>query len=219
MISALVSVVVGFTAALVVSFVFVFYLNKPAQVANIEPISNREIVVGPTPFLEIPNPEIKLADVKGVTISTIFTGYFEPGSKCAKTYNEYFGNEDGVSSPSSPCTIKVTFDRDGHATKTIEVSRYEKKIKGKRAIEKSVWTGEVKSEDFKLLAELIVTNNAFKNWREGTMVNVSNCSISVEHAKETKTIMSNVGNETVVFLLMVEGFKKLDGKVAWKKTE
>ncbi len=89
------------------------------------------------PSEEIPNPEVKASDVKSISINTVYKGFFAPGDKCAKSYNEYFGNDDGIGSSSSPCTIKMTFDRNGPATRSIEISRWDKTAKEKRLVEKS----------------------------------------------------------------------------------
>lgn len=218
MISTLVSAVVGFTAALATCLIVVFFFIKPAQPTQLEP-PEREDVAEEEPFKGAPIPQIKLEDVKSISINTVYTGYFDKGNKCSKTYNEYFGDKDGIGSPSSPCTVKVTFEKDGHAAKFVEISRYDNTIKEKRVIETSVWTARTKPEEFLTLAQTIVTNDAFKSWRIGTTITVSNCSISVYHTQGTKTIMSNVGKDTPVFSPMVEGFKKLDGQLSWKKTE
>lgn len=219
MISTLVSAVVGFAVALATCLIVIFFFFNPARVTQLEAPAEREDIIEEEPFKEVPIPQTKLEDVRSISINTVYTGYFEPGNKCAKTYNEYFGNKDGIGSPSSPCTIKVTFNKDGLASKFIEISRFDNNIKEKRVIESEVWTAQVKPEEFGTLAEQVVTNRVFKDWREGTMITVSNCSISVEYNKGTKTIMSNVGNDTTLFLPMVEGFKRLDAQINWKKTE
>ena len=197
---------------------------------RLQPGPNRRIAAPPsptqapqsTPFRES-NPEIKAADVRSVEINTVYKGYFEPGNKCAKTYNEYFGNEDGIGSSSSPCTIKITADRDGGARRSIEISRWDKAIKGKRVVEKTESTAAITPEQFNSLAQSIVTNEAFIAWREGTMINVSNCSITVTHAGGTKSVTSNVDERTTAYLPMVEGLKSLKSSklencsVAWRK--
>ncbi|HEX3102740.1 MAG TPA: hypothetical protein VHQ01_13140, partial [Pyrinomonadaceae bacterium] len=139
--------------------------------------------------------------------------------KCAKTYNEYFGNEDGIGSSSSPCTVKITVDRDGGVKRSIEISRWDKAIKAKRVVEKTESSAAITPEQFNSLAQAIVTNEAFIAWREGTMINVSNCSITVTHTGGTKTVMSNVDERTTAYLPMVEAFKKLEKQLSWKAVQ
>ena len=212
-----ISAIVGSAAALATCLVFFFFVYKPAQSRDINPsqIPSRT-ASAPTPVDEIPNPEVKASDVKSISINTVYKGFFEPGSKCAKSYNEYFGNEDGYASPSSPCTIKMTFDRNGLATRSIEIGRWDKVAKEKRSIEKSESTGEISSDLFQTLAQAIVTNDAFKSWRVGTMITVSNCSITVNHSGGTKTVMSNVDEKTSVYLQMIDAIKQAESQIKWK---
>ena len=211
-----VSALVGATAALVVCLVFFFFVYKPAQSFDATPTATvTQPTTPPTPVDEIPNPEIKAADVRSVSINTVYKGYFQAGDKCAKTYNEYFGNDDGFGSSSSPCTIKITLDRDGHATRSVEISRWDKAAKEKRVVEKKDSTAAITPEQFNALAQAIVTNEAFKAWREGTMITVSNCSISVVHTGGTKTVMSNVDEKATAFLPMVQAFQSLETQTSW----
>jgi len=212
-----VSAFVGATAALAVCLVFFFFVYKPAQSVDARPTATptQPTTPAPTPVTEIPNPEINAADVSSVTISTVYKGYFQAGDKCAKTYNEYFGNDDGFGSSSSPCTITITFDRDGHATRLVEISRWDKAAKEKRVVEKKDSTATITPEQFSTLTRAIVTNETFKAWREGTMITVSNCSITVVHAGGTKTIMSNVDEKATAFLPMVQAFQSLETQTSW----
>ena len=210
------SAVVGSAAALVTCLVFFFFVYKPAQSRDIQPSASPTQQSIPTPVNEIPNPEIKASDVRSISINTIYKDFFEPGSKCAKSYNEYFGGADGYASPSSPCTVKMTFDREGHATRSIEIGRWDKATKEKRVVEKNESTAEISPEQFQTLAQAIVTNEAFKSWREGTMITVSNCSIAVNHSGGTKTVMSNVDEKTSIFLQMIDAIKKTESQIKWK---
>ena len=76
--------------------------------------------------------------------------------------------------------------------------------------------GEISPDQFQTLAQAIVTNDAFKSWRVGTMITVSNCSITVDHSGGTKTVMSNVDEKTSVFLQMIDAIKKAESQVKWK---
>jgi len=210
------SAIVGAAAALVTCLVFFFYVYKPAQSRDILLSPSPTQRAAPTPADEIPNPEIKASDVKLVSINTVYKGFFESGSKCARSYNEYFGSDDGFASPSSPCTVRITFDRDGRATRAIEIGRWDKAAKEKRLVEKTASSAEISAEEFQTLANAIVTNQAFRSWREGTMINVSNCSITVEHTGGAKTVMSNVDEKTSVFLQMIDAIKKAGSQIKWK---
>jgi hypothetical protein len=109
----------------------------------------------------------------------------------------------------------MTFDRDGSATRSIEISRWDKTAKEKRPVEKTDSAGEVSADQFQALAQAIVTNEAFRSWREGTMITVSNCSITVVHSGGTKSVMSNVDERTTVYLQMIDAIKKLESQIKW----
>ena len=140
------SAVVGAAAALVTCLVFFFFVYQPARSNDIKPSPTPAQTPTTKPMSEIPNPEIRAEDIKSISIETVYKGYFAPGNKCAKTYNEYFGNEDGIGSSSSPCTIKITFDREGRAARSITISRWDKAAKQKRVVEKSESTSSVSSK-------------------------------------------------------------------------
>jgi hypothetical protein len=215
------STLAGALAALAVCAFFFFYY-KPAQTAE-KPKEFVEKEPTPTPKLPesmpIPEVEIKESDVLSLSIATVYKDFFPENSKCHQTYNEMFGDKDRVYSPSSPCRVTLTFNRDGSAEKNIVISRYDNPAGGSREVEKSAWKSKISDEQFQELTKIIVNNEAFKSWREGTMINVSNCSITVKHTKGSKTPMSNVGDGATAFLPMVEAFKKLDAKVDWKKVQ
>ena len=210
------SAVVGATAALVTCLVFFFFVYRPAQSNDIKPSPTPAQAPTTKPMVEIPNPEIRAEDVKSISIDTVYKGYFAPGNKCAKTYNEYFGNEDGIGSSSSPCNMKITFDRGGRATRSITISRWDKTAKQKREVEKSESISSVSPEQYSALAEAITSNAAFKSWRDGMTVTVSNCSISAVHTGGTRTVMSNVDERTTIYLEMIDAIKKLEAQLNWK---
>ena len=173
----------------------------------------------PTPKIEsppIPNEEVKAADAEALTIETVYKNFFAEGDKCRQTYSEYFKTKDGFGSPSSPCSVKLTVNRDGSAEKTIEVRRYDRDSKQWQTVEKNTWKAKLAPTDFEALAETIVNNQAFKSWHDGIMINVSNCTISVRHRKGTKSPMSNVDETATAYLPMVNAFKALDAKADWK---
>ena len=205
----------GAFATIACVFFFYFYGKQAASVDARPTPSPTTTPIKPTQR-EIPNPEIKAADVNSVSIETVYPGYFAAGNKCAKTYNEYFGNDDGIGSSSSPCTVNLTFGRDGRATRSVVISRWDKTAKEKRVVEKTDSTAQVSPEQFAGIAQEIVSNEAFKDWRDGTMINVSNCTITVTHAGGTKSPMSNVSDKTTAYLPMVEGFKRLEKQLAWR---
>ena len=214
--TVIISGLVGSAAGLAACLIFFFVVSKPGQTAVPQPTPTPVQSPAPKPTDEIPNPEIKASDVSSVSINTVYKGYFAPGDKCAKSYNEYFGNDDGLASPSSPCTITIKFSRDGKATRSIEISRWDKAAKAKKVIEKTDSAAAVTPEQFDSLAQAIVTNVAFKEWREGTMINVSNCSITVNHSGGVKSVMSNVDERTTAYLPMVKAFQDLEKSLDWK---
>ncbi len=219
--STIVSAVIGATFATVVLFVFFTYFGKQTPPTDASPTPTPAAGDTPKqpPNVEIPNPEIRATDVSSLSIDTVYKGYFDAADKCSRSYNEYFGNDDGSSSPSSPCVVKVTFDRDGHASRLVEVSRWDKVAKQKRVVERTDSTADVTAEQFNGLAQAIVANEAFRSWREGTMINVSNCKISVTYPGGVRSPMSNVSEQTTGYLQMVEAFKQLEKQLAWKPTK
>ena len=202
--------------------VFAFWLYRAAHVVIIDPAESFESKTPtPTPKVEptIPNEEVKAADVESVTIDTVYKDFFAEGSKCRQTYQEYFRNQDGVRSASSPCSVKLTINRDGSAEKTIEVRRYDTAAKQSRTVEKNVWKARLSEAQFQDLVNLIVNNEAFKKWSDNVSLYASNCKVSVRHKNGTKSPMSNVDERTTTYLAMVDAFKQLDAKTDWEKVE
>jgi hypothetical protein len=113
----------------------------------------------------------------------------------------------------------MTFNRDGSAEKIIVIRRYDSAAREWRDTDKTVWKAKISDEQFKNLANLIVNNQAFKNWDDNMLINVSNCTITVKHANGTKSPMSNVDESATAYLPMVNAFKNLDAQVDWKKAE
>jgi len=212
--AAIVSAVVGSLAAFITCLVLFFFVFKPSSPVDARP-SSEPGIPSATAAEKIPNPDIDPKDVRSVSIRTVYKGYFEPGDRCAKTYNEYFGNSDGSFSPSSPCSLSLKFDKNGNAGRSIEIRRWNKSG-GMQTVEKTESTSTITPEQFGTLVKSIVGNTAFKAWRQGTMINVSNCSITVEYPGGTKTPMSNVDETTTEFLPMIDAFKQLEKKISWK---
>jgi len=218
--TAIISALIGCLLGTIACLIFFWVLSPAPSPAAINDAPPSTPATTGTPAIspnhEIPNPEIKAADVTSVSINTVYKGFFETGNKCSKTYNEYFGNDDGFGSSSSPCTVKITFTRDGKATRSVEISRWDKAAKERRVVEKSNAAAEITNEQFDTITRTIVANEAFKSWKNGTMINVSNCTITVTHAGGTKSPMSNVDENTTVYLEMVEAFKQLEKQLSWK---
>jgi hypothetical protein len=51
------------------------------------------------------------------------------------------------------------------------------------------------------------------------MIYASNSSVSAVHGRGTRTVMSNVDEETALFLPMLDSFKQLEKEIQWKKTQ
>lgn len=219
LVSYVISAATATAAALATCLLFFYFVYLPSQKVETAPFVTPSQMPVPTPIQEPPIPEVKAADVNSVTIDTVYKGYFDAGSKCAKSYNEYFGDQDGIFSSSSPCNIRMSFGRDGHAVRSIVISRWDKSAKGKRVVEKTDSTADVTPEQFNTLAQAIVSNQAFRSWREGTMISASNCSITVAHTGGAKTIMSNVDERTTVFLQMVDAIRQTEHQLDWKSVQ
>src|SRR5215470_8149885 len=92
--AAIIAAIAGFSAAFIACFIFFYFVAKPAQPVDAKPTNQGVTSPQPTPPDIPPDPEIKPEDVKSVSIKTVYKGYFQPGDKCAKTYDEYFGKDD-----------------------------------------------------------------------------------------------------------------------------
>jgi hypothetical protein len=213
----IISFLSGFLFALASCLIFFFfYLRSVPKVERIYPTNS---VPSPTvQAADMPmSPEIKESEVNTLSLNTIYTGFFPADSKCRQSYNELFGKEDGFFSSSSPCTIDLTFNRDGSATKTIDLQRYDKESKTKKSVEKSSWTGKIADAQFAALAKYIVNTEIFKNWNDMISLTVVNTRIKVASSNRARTLMSNVDEKTVNFLPLMDAFKKLDNEVKWEK--
>ena len=214
--SAVVSAIVGALVAFLTCFIFFYFFYERGRPDPREPNGNIAAAPVPTQNPEIPDPEINAEDIKSASIKTVYKEYFDAGDKCAKTYDEYFGKNDGVSSRSSPCTVQITFDRNGNATRFIEIRRWDKAAKEYHVVETSNSTAHISPDKFGSLVKTILSNEAFKAYKKGMSITASNCSITVTYGGDTKTAMSNVDDKTIVFLEMVSAFKQLEKELDWK---
>ena len=160
----IISGLVGSLLGTIAYLIFFYGFSQPGA-ANLEAQTTPS--PADSPSAKLPNPEIKAVDVTSVSINTAYKGYFETGDKCGKTYSEYFGSDDGFGSSSSPCTVEITFGRDGKATRSIKIERWDKATKAKNVVEKSLATAEITAEQFGTIVQTIVANEAFKSWRDG----------------------------------------------------
>lgn len=170
-----------------------------------------------TPNQQVPKLEIKTSEAESLALNTVYKDFFPADSKCRKNYNELFGKDDGFYSESSPCTIDIVFNRDGSATKTIHLGRWDKESKQKKTVEKTELKAKITAEQFDELAKSIIETDIFRNWNDNVMLDVANSRISVKSSKGTRTLLSNVDAKTTVFLKLMDAFKQLDGKTNWEK--
>lgn len=219
-VSAIVSAAVAAVVAASV-FLFLAYSTMPDKI--VDPAEKRvEISPTPTPWIPAPTPtpeEVRESEVGELTIETEYKNFFPAGSKCRQTYNEYFKNTDGVGSTGSPCNVRLTFGRDGRAEKTIEIERYDTTAKSWKVVEKESWKAEIPAAEFARLAKTVVTSQAFRNWSDNIMINVSNCKITAKFPGGSKSPMANVDDTATAYLPMVNAFKELDAKTGWTKAE
>jgi hypothetical protein len=220
-IQTLVSIISGALAALLVCSGFFFYLNyfdKPARTAEL-PTKVEEAPV-PTPKRPGDPPpvdrEIAESEVESLTIETVYPKFFDEASGCRQTYNEKYGNADGVYSSSSPCRISLTFSRDGRAGKSIVSRRYDARVRQWTDTESKIWEAEISDEQFERLNAAVVGSEAFKSWRTGTSLYVSNCSVSVKYRGGTRTPMMNLDDKAEALPEIVSVFQELDKTLAWQ---
>ena len=110
----------------------------------------------------------------------------------------------------------VSGSRDGRAGKSIVSRRYDTRARQWTDTESKIWEAEISDEQFERLNAAVVGSEAFKNWRTGTMINVSNCSVSVRHRGGTRTPMMNLDDKAEVLPEIVNVFKELDKTLAWR---
>lgn len=205
------------------AFAAIFFGCKTAQSSNDLPSQNQTVAkMSPTatPPVEIPQVEIKSDAVSSLEFKTVYKDFYEENSKCRKDYVEYFGKEDGAASSSSPCAVSLIFKRDNSAAiKTIEVRRWDKQARETKVVEKNSWAAKISPEQFDRLAKTTTEDEDFKSWRDGTMINVSNTSISVVYPKGTRTMMMNLVKENVSRVSLFGEFKRLDKEIQWEKTQ
>ncbi|MCZ2390819.1 MAG: hypothetical protein LC113_07045 [Acidobacteria bacterium] len=216
--TVVVSALVGGVVAVVACFAYFTYYLKAAP-ASSGPPQTQSSIPTPTPMEEIPQQEIAASDIDSLKLVTTYKGYFDPGSKCSRSYNEYFGNDDAFASVSSPCEIEISLGRDGSVKRTITVRRWDKARKTKQVVETSVSAAQASADQFSALAEAIASNEAFKVWRDGMTITVSNCSITASHKGGKRTVLSNVDEKASAFLPMLDAFKKLERELHWQNAE
>jgi hypothetical protein len=198
------------------------YGCKTAQSSETLPPNKMNAQISPTATPvsgQIPPVIIRSDKVSALAMETVYKNYYDEGSKCRKNYVEYFGNEDGAAGSSSPCTINISLERDGGATKTLQIRRWDKTAKGFKVVEKSVWTARIERGQFDALAKIVTENAAFKAWQDGVMINVSNSKVSATHPKGTRTVMSNVDEKAVQFLPMLAAFSQIDKEIKWETAQ
>lgn len=157
--------------------------------------------------------------IRELIFQTVYPAYFDESSPCRKTYNEYFGKQDGFFSSDSPCTINLSFDKEsGAAVKTLRIRRYDTRAKEYKIVENSIWKAQISAERYAALAKIVGENPAFADWKDA-MVTVSNSKVTAKYPRETRTVFSNVDEKTVVFLKMLDAFRQLDKEIKWEKAE
>lgn len=195
-----------------------FFILKPAmnEVAPIgEPTSAERPVLRDTPESK-PVPE-SVAPIDSLTIETNYVGYFSDADKCRKTYTEMFGSTTGAFSDNSACNVTVTFNRSGKATKSLVIKRFDPGLQRWQDVERSDRNGRVEPGDFEKLAAAVAGNDAFKSWNDNMSVTTGNVSITAKYADGfVKSPKSNVAEGTTNFPLMIDAFRELDGKIAWR---
>ena len=225
-IAGLVAVILLAVAAIVLGLAFVLstytssFRKESAQDSETQAPKSRDSRsdISEPEITEI--PLVDSSDVISLTMATSYRGFFEANSKCRKTYNELFGDEDGrYLSSGSACRATISFDRNGNAVKSIEMRRYNIASRSSKVVEKSVWKTNISYEKFHALAKYVVNTDSFKNWPEGQMINTSNTSTTVKHKHGTKQVLANVTEESngLGTTPMMDAFNQV--QLRWKKTQ
>jgi hypothetical protein len=209
------STLAGGLAALAVCAVFFFYY-KPAPVAE-KPLE----IVEPTPTPEPPKPleisteKIKLSDVNSVSVSTVYTGFYDSNSECGKVRNQGLREDSSVSLSYSPCRTVLTFNRNGEATKSLAEKRSDSSAQVPAV--KSEWKSKITAEQFETLLKNIAGNKDFIEW-QNVLITHSNCTIYAYHKKGMLQLPMYIDIKSGSTLEpLLDAFKELDKKVDWKK--
>lgn len=214
------SAFVGFVTALAACFAFFFFVYQPVQ-SNQTPQTPVITLPTATPTetqrMQASKIEIKDSDVSSLALETVYQGFFADDSECRRSYAQLFGNDGGFFSESSPCKTIYSFERDGGAVKTVELTRYYKGEKVKQSSDKFFWKAQIRGEQFERLAKTIAGSDVFKNWNDAVDINVVNTKITVKHPNGVRILMSNVDDGTSSFLPLMKSFQQLDGELDWVK--
>lgn len=157
------------------------------------------------------------AAFESLAIDTNYTGYFAESDKCRKTYVEMFGSSTGAVTSDSACNVTVTFNRDGSAVKLLIIKKFDPAGQAWKTVEKTERKGRVTIEESNALGAAVGGNEAFRQWNNSISVTTRNVAITARYADgNVKTPMSKVDERTTAFLSMIEAFRELDAKIAWK---
>lgn len=214
----IISAIVSVISALAVCLVFFSFIYKSAQSeVKQKPLTETTPTVEPSETPETPTPkiEIKSSQVSSLALNTVYKGYFDENSPCRKSYRELPREDDKFLSIRSLCTLDISFNRDGSATKTIEL--YNKDSTERKSDEKNTWKAKITDKQFETLLNSVVNTDLFRNWNDMILMTVVNSRIKVTYPKGVRTLMSNVDARTTAFLPLIDSFKQLDGKIKWEK--
>lgn len=190
-----ISAAVGAVVAMAIAIGAYFLLLRPPVAAG--------TITGPSPtpaerLDQIPpDPEVPAEDVTAIELNTSYKGYFDD-PRCADAKVR--------------CRMLIKFRRDGSAERTMFVKAAGETTEKPDATS----SAKVSAEAFDKLARLVVANGAFRAWRNGMAITVSNTSLRVEHKNGTKTVLSNVDEKATTFLELIDAVRQLDRSLDWK---
>lgn len=173
--------------------------------------------VGPEPRPGSTGGEV--AALTSIELETTDPNAFDAGSKCRKSYEELFGTEDGVrlARGTSPCTLTLSLDRQGKATRVVDLLRYDKVQKQRRSVERTTSTASLSAARFDAVARTILDSAAFKDPR-AVEVAIHTCKITVTHARGGKTLWGVMDPSATAFMPMIDAVLKLDRELDWADT-
>jgi hypothetical protein len=215
------SMLAGAMAAFAVCAFFFFYY-KPAQTAE-KPKEAVEKESTPTPKPKQPESppieteKIKLSDINSLSVSTVYTGFYDADSECGKGMNPAPKPDDTISLSYSPCRAVLTFNRDGDASKSLTIKRRGKTANEKETEEKSEWKSKINAEQFEKLLKGVAQGQEFIQW-QNVLITHSNCTIYAYHKGGMAQIPLYIDiKRGSTMEPALDAFKELDKKVAWKK--
>jgi len=207
-ISILIAVIAGFMFAAIAGASFFFFYYKHSESGQTNPKESPITKVNVTPIISN-SVKINLSDIDSVWLRTSYLGFYDENSKCRNLKPSYSGPELAESS----CATFLIFNRDGSASKTLEIRNYSS---NNQPNDKSEWGGKITSDEYESLLKEISDGKDYIEWtpREAYM---SNFTITLNYQGKSIQSFRNITGTGNTPVKNVNTFSELDRKINWEK--